>query len=186
MNKVDSLIESYKRHISMPYRKEKSLTQRTWIAVYPPEEELRLRIKLDEFEILTKDNGYDWKAIDLMDAIADWLDSLDKRKKQECLADDMDTAETADPLFKRYLVKAIENAIGKQNAVDCDKTVFAITGTMGIYDLTFISDVFEDLHKDTPGSLLLFFPGEKEGNIYKFLNARKGWNYMAVPILTES
>lgn len=186
MNRVDSLIESYKRHISMPYRKEKSLTQRTWIAVYPPEEELRLRIKLGEFEILTKDNGYEWSGIDLSDAIADWLDSLDERKKQECLANDKDTEDTAESLFKRHLVKVIENAIGKQKAVDCDKTVFAITGSMGIYDLTFISDVFEDLHKDTPGNLLLFFPGEKEGNIYKFLNARKGWNYMAVPILANN
>ena len=35
------------------------------------------------------------------------------------------------------------------------------------------------------GYLLVFFPGEKEGNTYRFLDARTGWNYLAVPILSE-
>lgn len=66
----------------MPYRKEKDLTQRTWIAVYPPEDELRLRSKIDEFEIATKDNGHRWKTIDFNHAIADWLDSMPEQKKR--------------------------------------------------------------------------------------------------------
>ena len=35
------------------------------------------------------------------------------------------------------------------------------------------------------GIVLLFFPGEREGNTYRFLGARTGWNYLATPILTE-
>ena len=31
--------------------------------------------------------------------------------------------------------------------------------------------------------LLVFFPGEREANTYRFLGARDGWNYLAVPIL---
>jgi hypothetical protein len=33
---------------------------------------------------------------------------------------------------------------------------------------------------------MIFFPGEREGNTYRFLGARDGWDYLAVPILAES
>lgn len=186
MSKIDSLIDSYKRHISLPFRKERDLTQRTWIAVYPPEEELRLRSKIDEFEIATKENDYHWKTIDFTDSLAEWLDSMPEQKRKECLADDENTADIAKPLFMRFLAERIKNTIEETPAAKVDRSVFAIVGLMGIYDFAFISEVFESLSKNLPGNLLLFFPGEKEGNIYKFLNARKGWNYMAVPILAGS
>jgi hypothetical protein len=186
MSKIDSLIESYRRHISMPYRKEKDLTQRTWIAVYPPEDELRLRSKIDEFEIATKDSGHRWQTIDFNHAIADWLDSVPEQKKKECLADDANTTDLANPQFKKYLSNRILSCIQACPVEVVDKTVFAILGAMGIYDFAYISEVFEFLPKNLPGNLLLFFPGEKEENIYKFLNARKGWNYMAVPILAAN
>jgi len=32
------------------------------------------------------------------------------------------------------------------------------------------------------GRLLVFFPGEHEGNSYRLLDARDGWNYLAIPI----
>jgi len=32
------------------------------------------------------------------------------------------------------------------------------------------------------GRLLVFFPGEYENNNYRLLDARDGWNYLAVPI----
>jgi hypothetical protein len=28
----------------------------------------------------------------------------------------------------------------------------------------------------------VFFPGSREGNVYKLLDAREGWNYLATPI----
>jgi len=32
--------------------------------------------------------------------------------------------------------------------------------------------------------MIVFFPSEKEGNTYRFLDARAGWNYLAAPILS--
>jgi hypothetical protein len=32
------------------------------------------------------------------------------------------------------------------------------------------------------GRLLVFFPGSRDGNVYKLLDAREGWNYLATPI----
>jgi hypothetical protein len=36
--------------------------------------------------------------------------------------------------------------------------------------------------KDIRGRLVVFFPGEYEDNNYRLLDARDGWNYLAVPI----
>jgi hypothetical protein len=32
------------------------------------------------------------------------------------------------------------------------------------------------------GRLLVFFPGQREGNNYRLFDARDGWNYLALPI----
>jgi hypothetical protein len=36
------------------------------------------------------------------------------------------------------------------------------------------------------GRLVLFFPGEYENRNYRLLDARDGWNYLAVPITLHS
>ena len=40
----------------------------------------------------------------------------------------------------------------------------------------------EEVIHDIQGRLLLFFPGEFDNNNYRLLDARDGWNYLAVPI----
>jgi hypothetical protein len=64
-------------------------------------------------------------------------------------------------------------------------TVFALSGLMELFDFIHVSTVIEALDNGFPGVLALFFPGEREGNTYRFLGARTGWNYLAVPILSE-
>jgi hypothetical protein len=39
---------------------------------------------------------------------------------------------------------------------------------------------------DVKGRLVVFFPGTLEQNNYRLLDARDGWNYMAVPISIHS
>lgn len=56
---------------------------------------------------------------------------------------------------------------------------------MELYDFVQVSAILEALDSHLPGILLLFFPGEREGNTYRFLGARTGWNYLATPILAE-
>ena len=38
------------------------------------------------------------------------------------------------------------------------------------------------VERDIKGRLVVFFPGQYEHNNYRLLDARDGWNYMAVPI----
>ena len=50
-----------------------------------------------------------------------------------------------------------------------------------------VSSLIERVEDNVPGRLLVLFPGEYAGNVYRFMDARDGFNYMAVPITsTES
>jgi hypothetical protein len=35
------------------------------------------------------------------------------------------------------------------------------------------------------GRMLVFFPGEVDGNNYRLLGAKDGWNYLATPITAD-
>ena len=59
--------------------------------------------------------------------------------------------------------------------------MFALTGMMDLYDFLHVSELIEGLERTFTGHLLVFFPGEKEGNTYRFLDARTGWNYLGRP-----
>jgi hypothetical protein len=42
--------------------------------------------------------------------------------------------------------------------------------------------LLDALNESVAGRLLIFFPGEHQGNSYRLLDARDGWNYLATPI----
>jgi hypothetical protein len=50
-----------------------------------------------------------------------------------------------------------------------------------------VSSLIERVEDGVRGRLLVFFPGEYRHNVYRFMDARDGFNYMASPITsTES
>lgn len=65
--------------------------------------------------------------------------------------------------------------------VDGD-TVMAVCGVASLYGFTQVSLVLKEVVHEIQGRLLLFFPGEFDNNNYRLLDARDGWNYLAVPI----
>jgi len=50
-----------------------------------------------------------------------------------------------------------------------------------------VSSVVEGVKESVQGRLLVFFPGEHhpENHTYRLLDARDGWNYLAVPLLAQ-
>ena len=48
-----------------------------------------------------------------------------------------------------------------------------------------VSALLNAVNDAIAGRLLVFFPGEHEGNSYRLLDARDGWNYLATPITAE-
>ena len=73
VSKVKRLIQSYSKYIAVPWRSDAAAAQRVIFCVYNENEELRIRAKIDEFEIVTQQAGRDWAIFDLTDTFAQWL-----------------------------------------------------------------------------------------------------------------
>jgi hypothetical protein len=183
MNRIDQLIENYRNHIQMPLRPGLAAAQRVWFAVYPAGEERRLTNRIDEFEILTKAAGHPWVRIDLKGQLSDWLASVDDDERADWFRSPGDIDLYAKTEWKHVLIEFFNQKVASARAPE--RTVFALTGLMDLYDFLHVSELIEGMGTNFPGYLLVFFPGEKENSTYRFLDARTGWNYLAVPILSE-
>jgi len=183
MNRIDQLLENYRSHIQMPLRPGLPASQRVWFALYPAAEERRLINRIEEFEMLTKEAGHTWVRIDLKGSLARWLASVDEKERAEWFKNPRDIELYAKTEWKDILTELFQKEVAHTTAPE--RSVFALTGLMELYDFLHVSDLIEDFEKAFTGYLLVFFPGEKEGNTYRFLDARTGWNYLALPILSE-
>ena len=183
MNRIDQLLENYRSHIQMPLRSGLPASQRVWFAVYPAAEERRLINRIDEFEMVTKDAGHPWVRVDLKGSLAQWFSTVDEEDRAAWFKNPGDIDLYAKTEWKDVLTEFFQREVAGATAPE--RTIFALTGLMDLYDFLHVSDLIESLEKTFTGYLLVFFPGEKEGNTYRFLDARTGWNYLAVPILSE-
>jgi hypothetical protein len=62
-----------------------------------------------------------------------------------------------------------------------ENTLVAICGIGSLFGLTSASSLLEKIAPQIKGRLLVFFPGQRDGSNYRMLDARDGWNYLAVP-----
>ena len=70
-------------------------------------------------------------------------------------------------------------------ASSTDRTIVGLVGAASLYGLgdhVKVSALIERVQEAVLGRLLVFFPGEVEGNSYRLLGARDGWNYLATLI----
>jgi len=63
-----------------------------------------------------------------------------------------------------------------------EEAVIAVSGVAGLFGFGKVSGVIEKVAPKVRGRLVVFFPGEHEDNNYRLLDARDGWNYLAIPI----
>jgi Domain of unknown function (DUF1788) len=183
---LDDLLASYKRHVSLPLSNNLPFSQRIWFVVYPPEQERRIQLRISDFENCARQAKLNWCRISLESTFAQWLDSIDEGERQQYLGDTELTEDAAIPGFRDFLTKHIANHFSSVPQEEAERTVFALTGLMELYDFLHVSEVIEGLDKRFRGILTVFFPGEREGNTYRFLGVRDGWDYLAIPILADS
>jgi hypothetical protein len=183
---LDDLIASYRRHCSLPLSSNLPLSQRVWFVVYPPEHERRIQLRLSDFESCARQANLRWCRISLENAFAQWMDSFEEDERISYLRDPELTEDAANPGFRDFLARHISAHVLAVTPSDRDRTVFALTGLVELYDFLHVSEIIEGLGHSFPGILTVFFPGEREGNTYRFLGVRDGWDYLAIPILAES
>ena len=184
MSRIDQLLTNFRTHASQPLRRDFPLSQRIWFVVYPPEDERKLGPRLPEFELATKDAGLEWVRVDVSGTFAEWIDSRDD--KDQLMGDTELVEAYADSGYVDFIKDRLADAVALHAQKTPERTVFALTGLMELYDFVHVSSILDALDSKFPGVLLVFFPGERENNTYRFLGARDGWDYLAVPITPES
>ena len=178
MGTVEGLQRAYERFVKLPWDERLSGQQRIWFAMYEPAQERRLRLRIQEFEIATKNAGHSWKHIDITDTFAHWMANHEYREPYFEDPDAMDIELKEG--FVTYLANQIIEAL-QADDVDED-TVVAVSGVASLFGLTRVSTVLEMVAPSIRGRLLVFFPGHRDGSNYRLLDARDGWNYHAIPI----
>lgn len=180
---IDGLLRAYERHVALPWDRGLSGPEKVWLAVYSPggqngQNERRLRFVISEFDIATTNAGHKWKLVDLTTAFEQWLGEHEYRDSYFAMPDALDPALEE---FGEHLQALVEREL-TDPAVDED-TVVALLGVGALFGVYRVSRLIEAVNPAIRGRLLVFFPGEKQGNNYRLLDARDGWNYLAVPIV---
>ena len=178
MGRIEELATRYRGHIGAPWQRNLAGDQKAVFVVYPKTDERKLRARLALFDMATTSTGHGWHLLDMTDTFARWMADTDYRdvyfEEPETLAMKLRSD------FVQHTAGQLREAL---TADDVDEdTVVAVQGVACLFGLTRVSLVLKEVVNDIRGRLVVFFPGEYEDNNYRLLDARDGWNYLAVPI----
>jgi hypothetical protein len=176
MSAINRLLENYARQVRLPWATNLAGKQRVWFAVYPPAEERRLRAKLPQFETHTVEAQHGWSTVNLTRVLPEFLAT---QKYREQIFEKPQHWRPKAALEER----AAEIVTAACASEDADSnSVVAVVGLSSLFDFMRVSSLMERVEDNVRGRLLVFFPGEYTGNVYRFMDARDGFNYLAVPI----
>ena len=177
MGRIEQLVENYGRFAALPWEQNLAGAQRVWFAVYDKTDLRRLHIRLGEFELATQSAKHGWRLVDVAGAFAEWMAAEDYREDYFKAPDDLEMAMSG---FLDFVSARVKSALDDE-AADAN-TVVAVHGVANLFGLIKVSDLMGAVDSSIRGRLLVFFPGKHENNNYRLLDARDGWNYLAVPI----
>jgi hypothetical protein len=178
MGRIEELAEHYGRHIATPWQRTISGAQRIVIIVYDKELERTLRARRLAFENATRQAGHDWHDVDVTEAFAKWMSADEYR--EDYFESPEDVQLKLDAEFTGVVAERIRSVLAKPEVTE--NSVVALYGVGSLFGFTRISHVLKLIERDIRGRLVVFFPGHFENNNYRLLDARDGWNYLAVPI----
>lgn len=178
MARIEDLAELYAQHIATPWQRTIAGAQRVIMIVYDKELERVLRARKLAFENATRQAGHEWYEVDIADAFATWLAADEYREAYFESPDDLRLKVDAE--FADHVAERIRSALAGPEVGET--SVVAVLGSGSLFGFTRLSQVLKLVEADVRGRLVIFFPGQYEQNNYRLLDARDGWNYMAVPI----
>ena len=177
MNEIEALVQEYERTVKLPWDQSMAGPQRVWFAIYDPAQERRMRLHVSDFEMATVRAKHTWSLVDITDSFADWMANHEYHEAYFEQPEDMDLALQD---YADYVASLVIDGLTAAN-VD-DNTVVAVLGIGSLFGLARASVLMEEVASHIRGRLLVFFPGRRDGSNYRLLDARDGWNYLAVPI----
>lgn len=182
MSRVEELLAAYKRHVRLPWKSRIAAGERVWFGLYEPSEERRLRFRLADFEVETLEAGYGWLAKDLSGEFARWMVAHEYAVSYFESPEDV-TDDLLDD-FAEHVAAGVRAVLEDPKADE--ECVVALYGMGSLFGLMRVSRLLEMTSGGVRGRLLVFFPGEHDRGNYRLMDARDGWNYLAVPINTRS
>jgi hypothetical protein len=173
MGRVEELARTYRRHVEAPWQRTLAGSQRVMLLVYEKELERTLRARVGEFEQATRQSDHEWKVVDCTRWFAAWM-----------AGDDYRQAYFEDPrLLGMKLEAEFREEAARRLAAELEaareNTVVALLGVASLYGFLRVSELIRAVETSIRGRLLVFFPGTKNENNYRLLDARDGWNYLA-------
>ncbi len=105
---------------------------------YDPTQERRLRLRIPEFELVSKKAGHSWKLVELTDSFAKWMSQHEYRDAYFEQPEDM---ELACKIFAEAVANEVRTALQAED-VDAN-TIVAIVGLASLFGLTRASLLFE-------------------------------------------
>jgi hypothetical protein len=178
VGRIEDLAEIYRRHIATPWQRTVAGAQRVVMVVYDKDLERTLRARKLVFETATRDAGRDWFEIDLSAAFAEWIAADDYADAYFASPEDLQLKLEAE--FPEFVAERLRETL--RNAGVTVNAVVAVHGVGALFGFARISQILKLVEVDIRGRLVVFFPGQFERNSYRLLDARDGWNYLAVPI----
>jgi hypothetical protein len=161
--------------LRVPWRFDEAAAGRVWMLWYDKSHERRVRGRLGEFRELVEHEGKGWHEFDLAPQFAQWVAH---QKWFERAAKRPSTLSTVLPQFEDELVGSVRRALKECGPND----LLVLTGVASLFGVMRASTLIARVADAVQGRLLVTFPGTHQGGIYRLLDARDGWNYLAVPI----
>jgi hypothetical protein len=184
-SRLAKLVSTYRQHLTVPWQGGLAAIQRVIFAVYDKGDELRLRANVDEFALATEQARKQWLLLDVTNAFPEWMAAQEYRDAYFESPEDLAGYQTGELTeFVTDLNARLTARIAAESGAD---TVVALIGLSTLFGLARVSSVVEGIKDAVQGRLLVFFPGEyhPENHTYRLLDARDGWNYLAVPLLAK-
>lgn len=178
MARIEDLADRFERHIGTPWQRTVSGAQRVVMLVYDKELERTLRARKTAFETAARQAGHDWHEIDVSDAFAAWMAGDEYCEEYFSSPDDLQLKLQAE--FPEYVAQRIGAALTAGGITE--NSVVALFGVGALFGFARLSHILKLVEADIKGRLVVFFPGNVERSNYRLLDARDGWNYLAVPI----
>jgi Domain of unknown function (DUF1788) len=182
MNRIQQLAKIYGQHIATAWQRTIAGPQRVIMIVYDKELERDILAHKTEFEIVTKQANHDWFEVDVASAFAEWMAAADYRDSYFESPDDLQLKLEAE--FTPFVAARIRSVLEQDGVTQ--SSVVAVFGVGALFGFTRASQVLKLLESSIHRRLVVFFPGLYDQNNYRLLDARDGWNYLAVPITLNS
>ncbi len=155
VSRVDDLIANYQRFAQLPWPSGLAPAQRVWMAVYPPEDERRLRLHLPEFETASKAAGHEWVEIDITNAFEEWMAVHEYRDAYFA------NPKLIQPELAGFLDDLVARVRQQLAESSTPNTVVGLVGAgslFGLGDHVKVSALIDRIEDLIRGRLLVFFP----------------------------